>query len=475
MSAWLGAERRRRRPRRASNPLAVVGGVGAAGAALLLASVVVVDRLADRVVARVEPAATEAAVSPVVTARRVPMTLSVTTRLGRVERSLASSIGALPTGSCATVDWEGERLMAVDPSEPLVPASAMKVVTAAAAIDVLGPDHTFVTSVHGEIDASGAATSLWLVGGGDPLLVTAGYPSTEKYPTFNQTSLESLADQVVAAGLRTVSGSIAGVDTRYDAQRFVESWPSSFQFVEGGPLGALMVNDGVVPGVATRPSDPALAAAQVFGGLLADRGVVVAGGWTRDVLPAGAPEITKVSSAPLVNQLQAILVNSDNNASELLLKEVGLKASGSGSTSGGAAAVLGLLESWGLAEGVVVADGSGLSRENRVPCSVFADLLERLADRLPGLLAVAGESGTLRSIFEGESVDGRLLGKTGTLSGVKSLVGYVPVENGSPVRFTILMNSAGIDNQSRYRPVWYSISSAMARASSTPSAEQLSP
>jgi D-alanyl-D-alanine carboxypeptidase/D-alanyl-D-alanine-endopeptidase (penicillin-binding protein 4) len=305
--------------------------------------------------------------------------------------------------------------------------------------------------------------------------VTAGYPPTEKYPTFNQTSLEALADQLVAAGLRTVTGSVAGVDTRYDAERFVDSWPSSFHFVEAGPLGALMVNDGVVPGVTVKPSDPALAAAQVFVSLLAERGVAVGGGSTRDVLPADVARIAAVTSAPLSSQLQAILVNSDNNASELLLKEIGLKVSGTASTLGGVQAVRGVLESWGLAEAVTVADGSGLSRENRVPCTVFASLLERLVDRLPGLLPVAGESGTLRAIFEGESVEGRLLGKTGTLSGVKSLVGYVPVENGSPVRFTMVMNSAGIDNQSRYRPVWYSMGSAMARASATPSAEQLSP
>lgn len=475
MSAWLDAERRRRPRRRASNPLAVVAAVGAAGAAALLAAVILTERLADRVVPLAEPAAPEGPATVVVSARRLPSTLSVTTRLGKVRRPLTSATATLPSGSCATVDWEGERLVAVDENEPLVPASAMKAVTAAVALEVLGSDFTYSTAVHGSIDAAGNAGSLWLVGGGDPLLVTAGYPATEKYPTFNETRLEALADALVGAGLKSVSGAIAGVDTRYDAERYVPSWPSSFHMVEAGPLGALMVNDGSVPGAPTKPDDPAIAAARVLADLLAARGVVVSGGATRDVLPAGVGPLAAVESEPLVRQLQTILVNSDNNASELLLKEIGLKSKGVGSTTVGAQVVVDVLTGWKMAEGVTVADGSGLSRENRVPCSVFASVLERLAEVLPGLFAVAGETGTLRQIFDGESLEGRLVGKTGTLSGVKALIGYVPVDGAGAVRFTLIMNSAGVDNQSRYRPVWYSFGNAMAAASASPSTDQLSP
>lgn len=455
--------------------MAVVATVGVAGASALLAAVILTERLAARVVPLDEPTATAGPSTAVVSARRIPSTLSVTTRLGKVQRPLSSAAATLPSGSCATVDWEGERLVAVDVDEPLVPASAMKAITAAVALEVLGADFTYTTAVHGSIDAAGSATSLWLVGGGDPLLVTAGYPATEKYPTFNETRLEALADALVAAGLKTVSGVVAGVDTRYDTERYVPSWPSSFHVVEAGPLGALMVDDGRVPGATTKPDDPAVAAARVFADLLAARGVVVVGGASRDVLPAGAAQLAVVESEPLVRQLQAILVNSDNNASELLLKEIGLKSRGVGSTSVGAEVVAEVLAGWGMANGVTIADGSGLSRENRVPCAVFASVLERLAEVLPGLFPVAGETGTLRQIFDGEPLEGRLVGKTGTLSGVKALIGYVPVEGAGAVRFTLVMNSAGVDNQSRYRPVWYSFGDAMAAASSTPSTDQLSP
>jgi D-alanyl-D-alanine carboxypeptidase len=72
-------------------------------------------------------------------------------------------------------------------------------------------------------------------------------------------------------------------------------------------------------------------------------------------------------------------------------------------------------------------------------------------------------------------MNGRLLGKTGTLSGVKSLVGYLPVEGGQPVVFAFMMNSSGIDNQSAYRPIWDALGNALNKAKSSPRADQLAP
>ena len=90
-------------------------------------------------------------------------------------------------------------------------------------------------------------------------------------------------------------------------------------------------------------------------------------------------------------------------------------------------------------------------------------------------MAVAGETGTLRETFDGTAVAGVLRGKTGTLNGVKALVGYVPVSNSGPVSFTLLMNKTGIDNQGSYRPIWYSLADVLNRASASPSTEQLTP
>jgi len=102
-------------------------------------------------------------------------------------------------------------------------------------------------------------------------------------------------------------------------------------------------------------------------------------------------------------------------------------------------------------------------------------VLNQQASELAPLLAVAGTSGTLISAFEDSPMAGRLLGKTGTLSGVKSLVGYLPIEGGQPVVFSLIMNTSGIDNKSAYRPIWNALGDSLNKAKATPRADQLAP
>ena len=144
-----------------------------------------------------------------------------------------------------------------------------------------------------------------------------------------------MVDRIVAAGVTSISGRVVGVDTLFDAERYVPDWPASFHGVEAGPLGALMVSDGVVTGQPVKPDDPALSAAQELSALLAVRGVPVAAGAAHDVLPEGTQELFVQQSAPLSAVVQEMLVNSDNNTAELLLKHVGLARKGLGSTANG--------------------------------------------------------------------------------------------------------------------------------------------
>ena len=94
---------------------------------------------------------------------------------------------------------------------------------------------------------------------------------------------------------------------------------------------------------------------------------------------------------------------------------------------------------------------------------------------MPNVMAIGGETGTIRDTFDGTAVAGKLRAKTGTLNGVKALVGYLPVTNSDPVIFSLLMNKTGIDNQGSYRPIWYSLADALNKASASPSMEQLTP
>lgn len=464
-------------PRRSKDPVRLVSIVGVVGAAILGIAYFFVDSVAHQVVAKTEPTKIETAQIQLLSARRTPNTLSTVVRTGSVRRSLANVASQLPSGSCLTVEWMGQKLLDVRGSDSFIPASAQKLVTAAAALKILGPTHTYETAIHATGNAaSGTVQDLYFVGGGDPLIVRNEYIATEKYPTIHPTSLEKLADAIVAAGVRVVSGSIVGVESRYDQIRFLDAWPSSFNVVEAGPLGALLVNDGAVVGQGMKPDNPAIAAAIELRSLLGARGVSVIGEpRTEPSVPASAERVTGISSAPLRLVLNEMLVNSDNNTSELVVKEIGVASAKTGSTAAGLAAINSFLQSNKLPTAVTVADGSGLSSNNRVSCDNFMSLLTLNEGEFPTLLPVAGETGTLRSAFEDSSVKGRLVAKTGTLTGVKSLVGYLPLEGNSPVKFALVMNSSGIDNQNQYRPIWNALGSALNKAQPSPTATQLAP
>ena len=461
--------------RRAENPVRVVTLAGGVGAALLAVAYFVLSSLGSRT----DPLGTDARIvaprQPVISVRRTPATLSFVTRTSRVSSALAGITGALPANSCLSVQWLGSSLGSVRSDEAFVPGSATKLVTAAVSLEVLGPDTKFTTSVRATRNADGTVGDLFLVGGGDPLIVRSEYVASEKYPTFHQTSLESIADAIVGAGVRAVTGRVVGVDTLLDGERFVTQWPQEFHGTESGPLGALMVSDGVVIGQPVKPDDPALSSATELVALLQARGVSVGMGAAHDVLPGGTENVAEIPSATVSQIVNEMLVNSDNNTAEILLKQVGLKAKGVGSTANGLSAVADTMKKWGLESGWVMQDGSGLSSGNKFPCAVFDAILARFSSSFPSLLAVAGKTGTLREMFLDTPLAGVLVGKTGTLSGVKALAGYVPTEGDEPVRFVLLLNKPGIDNKSAYRPLWSRLGEGLQRASATPRTADLAP
>src|SRR5690606_26542582 len=112
------------------------------------------------------------------------------------------------------------------------------------------------------------------------------------------TFLDELADRVVASGVRHVTGGVVGDETRYDQARSVDSWPERYLSQDQvGPLSALSVDDGyrrtVPPDGEGEPerersAEPATDAAAALVELLRSRGVVVDGGPSTGVAPAGA-------------------------------------------------------------------------------------------------------------------------------------------------------------------------------------------
>jgi D-alanyl-D-alanine carboxypeptidase/D-alanyl-D-alanine-endopeptidase (penicillin-binding protein 4) len=90
-------------------------------------------------------------------------------------------------------------------------------------------------------------------------------------------------------------------------------------------------------------------------------------------------------------------------------------------------------------------------------------------------MAVAGTSGTLGDVFVGGPVDGRLRGKTGTLSDVKSLSGYLAAPDGSTIAFVLLQNEPAVDDGA-FLPLWEQVlAPALATYPSGPGVSMLGP
>lgn len=351
----------------------------------------------------------------------------------------------VPAG-CAAFSLEGSLVFSRAIDEPVQPASVLKLFTGVAAVDLLGSTTRLSTRVRGTMGPEGVVDGdLLLDGGGDPVLGTDAWAHSELPDGRLHTSLDTLADRVVAAGVRSVRGAVVGVESRYDVQRAVPSWPQ--RLVDDGEIGALsalVANDGFeVWGHPGEPfEEPAEGTAQLLRNLLVARGVAF------DATPGSAANepnepgsvIASIESPTVEDLVAEMLRESDNGTAELLVKEIGYQVSGEGSTAAGVAAIRSWAQDRGLPlDGVVIADGSGLSEVNRVTCRALNSLLETSHPTLDASLAVAAQSGTLRNRLVSTAAAGRIRAKTGSLNGVSGVAGYANTGAGH-VAFAVVGN-----------------------------------
>ena len=406
--------------------------------------------------------AADAAGAAVVSASRLPAAasrLAGDVNMGAAVDAALTSPAVAARPACVEVDDGGVSVYRRDATTPLIPASNLKLLTATAALERLGPAATFTTTAVAAAPVRGGvlAGPLYLVGGGDPLLATDGYRASLHQWTESRepiTRLATLADAVAAAGVTHITGGILADDNRYDGVRTVASWaPSYLADGEVAPVGALVVDGGtVVAGRRRVPArDPALTATSAFEGLLAERGITVDGRVTRGTAPAGAVRVAAVQSPPLTTVVGEMLRESDNLAAEMLVKELGYRFGGGGSWAAGTGVVHATLAAAGVPlDGVVQLDGSGLDRQDRVPCQTLAALLA--TGTLEPFFPVAARCGTLVGRMVGQPAAQRVVAKTGSLAGVSALSGAVgpaalpsqpcPPAGASaePVTFSIVFN-----------------------------------
>ncbi|GIF65144.1 D-alanyl-D-alanine carboxypeptidase [Asanoa ishikariensis] len=384
------------------------------------------------------------------------------------EAGLTTAIGKLVTdndlgGRASVVVRDvvtGNVLYANKGDVPTVPASTMKLVTAAAVLATRGPAHRIPTRVVAGPDPG----EVILVGGGDP---TLGVNSKTFYP--GAARLDKLA-----AATKKALGGTAPTKVYYDSSLFSgpvyePGWDSDIPTGGfGGPSTALTVDGArTTPkqldnGYSERFSKPDEAAAKAFAKALgvggnpapAPKGSVPQGPSAAPTSPAGSidpgTELARVESPPMVRLVEYMLVDSDNVVAEAMARQVALAKGKPASYAGARAAMTEVVGELGLpADGLVLADGSGLSRTDRLTPDLQTALLALAASgRRPELtemfagLPVAQWTGTLDERF-GEATDrkaaaGVVRAKTGTLTGNHAMAGVVTTVDGRLLAFSIL-------------------------------------
>jgi D-alanyl-D-alanine carboxypeptidase/D-alanyl-D-alanine-endopeptidase (penicillin-binding protein 4) len=413
----------------------------------------------------------------VLSLRRMPQLLADLIAASRLSESLDRvlqdpDLGRGRDESCLVVSSDGGVLYERNPTRQLTPASTVKLLTAAVALEKV-PKDGFDTRVAKVGGGTEEAVDLVLIGGGDPLLATADYARSFPDQPRLFTDLVALAEKIASTGLRRVTGSVVADDSRYDAERYLPSWKPGYR-VSGnmGALGALALNDGFVswrPGPFAVAPDPAVHAAAALTELLRARGVTVAGEPRRGPAPRNPTVVAQADSLPLSQIVGEMLVHSDNETAELLTKRLG-----EGRTVSGVAAIRAELTAMGYdVSGLAASDGSGLDTGDRATCSLLhAVLTGPSRDELLGAgLAVAGETGTLFDRFRNNPAAGRLKAKTGALEGVVGLAGVVEPK----LTFAFLANGLPAPSDPRGKRIQERLGAALAAYPDALPADSLKP
>ena len=360
--------------------------------------------------------------------------------LAGVDRTDIGTVGAQVIDVASGTVLYGDRA-----STPLTPASTMKLLTTVAALATLGPDHRFTTGV-----VATEPGHLVLVGGGDPYLATkadAAHPDRA-----------TLADLAARTATALRAQGLAEVSLDWDASLFAgpgwnPTWPEKYGD-EVATTSALWADGArtqkVNPG--PRDADPARAAASAFAAALRKQGIAVTGKGAAVTVPrTGVDTVAQVESESLETIVETVLRNSDNDAAEVLFRQVSVATGGNGSIKASAAALQAELTKLGVwVDRTRIVDGSGMSRDNAVPAELTVRIMALgLSDDRPELrslvtgLPVAAADGSLRSRYFSSGTEagrGVVRAKTGTLTKVHALAGYTRTASGRTVAFAFVVN-----------------------------------
>jgi serine-type D-Ala-D-Ala carboxypeptidase/endopeptidase (penicillin-binding protein 4) len=330
------------------------------------------------------------------------------------------------------------------------PASVEKLYTATTALEEMGASARLATTVYGVGHMAPGGVwegSLYLRGGGDPTFGSTSFIHSH-YGGVG-TSVSALVSQLVRTDhIRSVTGSIEGDESYFDALRGEPSSGYAWDPFLEGTLSALAFNRGETGSEHDAHAPAAFAARALRNALKAD-GVAIRGHSGAATTPPGAVQLAQAQSPTIAQLLGLMLPPSDNFFAETLLKDLGARYGGAGTTAAGAAVVERTISTvLGIHPHVV--DGSGLSEADKTSPYQVADLLVDLAPTPIGAvlrerMAVAGRTGTLELRMRNTGAAGHCQGKTGTLTGVSNLVGYCQAADGHTLAFAIFTDGIAIE------------------------------
>jgi D-alanyl-D-alanine carboxypeptidase/D-alanyl-D-alanine-endopeptidase (penicillin-binding protein 4) len=362
-----------------------------------------------------------------------------------LKRALAAGIHAAGRSSSAYVlDLAtGQTLFSSRADTPRLPASVEKVYTTSTALLKFGPSAKLTTWVLGSGRFTGDGTfdgTLYLKGGGDPTFGSSSFDGA--YYGTGATVQQLVSSLISSTGITAVDGPILGDQSYLDPLRGTAPYGYRPSTDIEGQLGGLIFNRGFL-GSGFQPHPAQYAAQQFVAALKAahvalPRHTTTGGG----VAPADAIPLARVSSPDIDTLVNLTNTPSDNFFAEMLLKDLGARFGGAGSSAAGAAVVRSELASQ-FAIYPQFNDGSGLSRYDHTTARQVVTVLQDMANDgdFVGSLAVAGKSGTLEFEMNHTAAQGRCRGKTGTLSDVSNLVGYCRARDGHTLAFAFLMNA----------------------------------
>jgi D-alanyl-D-alanine carboxypeptidase/D-alanyl-D-alanine-endopeptidase (penicillin-binding protein 4) len=305
---------------------------------------------------------------------------------------------------------EGNRfLYRAEDARQRVPASNEKLLMSMALLDKLGAEARIVTQAASVTPVAGVVPGdLWILGQGDPSLGPA--------------QLQKLAAAIQAAGVLQVEGSVLGSTGYFKRDWRAPGWKPYFPREQVALPTALTFEDNTAKGIHIR--DPELRAAKALTDTLEELGIRVGGKAGAGKAPVGLVPVAQIQSRPLLDILEFTNRYSSNFYAEVLGKRLGAEHAGiPGSIAKGAEAI----GAWALTQGVKVRarDSSGLSYANRVAPAGLVRLLgaaevQEWGEAFRETLPRPGQ-GTL----EGRMRHLQVRAKTGTLTGISSLSGWV--------------------------------------------------